>query len=114
MFIFDRTIDMYAPFLHEFTYQAMANDLLQIENGQKYTYSYIDQDSKPATKEVVLNENDKVWVEIRHKHMKDCIDKLMKDFNEFLGENAGFTDKYVEFIIIIKLLYIYIYIYLFI
>ncbi|CAJ0836893.1 2377_t:CDS:10 [Entrophospora sp. SA101] len=93
LFVFDRTIDMYSPFLHEFTYQAMANDLLKIENGQKYNYTYVDQDGQPATKDVVLDDNDKVWVEVRHKHMKDCIDKLMKDFNEFLGENSEFTDK---------------------
>lgn len=34
--ITDRTMDMYAPFVHEFTYQAMANDLLPIVNGTKF------------------------------------------------------------------------------
>jgi len=40
LLITDRTIDLVAPFLHEFTYQAMANDLLQIEDGTKYTCVY--------------------------------------------------------------------------
>jgi syntaxin-binding protein 1 len=34
--ITDRTMDMVAPFVHEFTYQAMANDLLPITNGSKF------------------------------------------------------------------------------
>ena len=36
LFITDRTMDVFAPFLHEFTYQAMCNDLLPIDNGTKY------------------------------------------------------------------------------
>lgn len=38
LIITDRTMDMIAPFVHEFTYQAMANDLLPIENGTKFAY----------------------------------------------------------------------------
>jgi hypothetical protein len=30
-------MDTIAPFVHEFTYQAMANDLLPIEDGTRYT-----------------------------------------------------------------------------
>ena len=39
MFITDRSMDVMAPFLHEFTYQAMCNDLLKIEDGAKYKLS---------------------------------------------------------------------------
>ncbi|CAG8830494.1 28211_t:CDS:10, partial [Gigaspora margarita] len=61
LFILDRTVDMYTPVLHEFTYQAMANDLLPIENGQKYTYSYADEDGSSANKEALLDETDSIW-----------------------------------------------------
>ena len=37
MIITDRSMDVVAPFLHEFTYQAMINDLLPVINGTKYT-----------------------------------------------------------------------------
>ncbi len=37
LIITDRSMDMMAPFVHEFTYQAMANDLLPIEDGTKFT-----------------------------------------------------------------------------
>ncbi len=35
-------MDVMAPLIHEFTYQAMANDLLPIEDGSKYTLRAID------------------------------------------------------------------------
>ncbi|CAG8502725.1 19763_t:CDS:2, partial [Racocetra fulgida] len=72
---------------------AMANDLLKIENGQKFTYSYVGQDGSSATREALLDESDNIWVDVRHKHMKDCIDQLMTDFNKFLDENSTITDK---------------------
>lgn len=33
-------MDLQAPLVHEFTYQAMANDLLPIEDGTKYSCVY--------------------------------------------------------------------------
>ena len=36
LIITDRSMDTVAPLVHEFTYQAMANDLLTIEGGTKY------------------------------------------------------------------------------
>ena len=36
MLITDRTMDIAAAMVHEFTYQAMANDLLEITDGVKF------------------------------------------------------------------------------
>ena len=36
MLITDRTMDIASTMVHEFTYQAMANDLLEITNGVKF------------------------------------------------------------------------------
>jgi syntaxin-binding protein 1 len=38
LFITDRSMDLYAPFLHEFTYQAMINDLLDVIDGRIYRF----------------------------------------------------------------------------
>jgi syntaxin-binding protein 1 len=38
LLITDRSMDLQAPFIHEFTYQAMANDLLPIEDGSRYSF----------------------------------------------------------------------------
>lgn len=38
MFVVDRSMDPVAPFLHEFTYQAMIHDLLPLDEGPTYRY----------------------------------------------------------------------------
>ena len=38
LFIVDRAMDLMAPLVHEFTYQAMALDLLNVSDGDKLTY----------------------------------------------------------------------------
>ncbi|KAG8628632.1 hypothetical protein KVT40_002497 [Elsinoe batatas] len=95
LYIVDRSIDVMAPFLHEFTYQAMAFDLLPIRDGDKVTYKTVvnegrrDQESKDAE----ISENDKIWVQNRHQHMKDTIEKLMGDFQKFIDSNPHFTKQ---------------------
>lgn len=98
---------MVAPFIHEFTYQAMVNDLLPIEDGVRYTFvvlylllfslfivvlRYKFQSSVGAyeDKTATLNDSDAVWTAVRHMHMQEAIVKLIADFNKFLEENAVF------------------------
>jgi syntaxin-binding protein 1 len=83
-------MDLLAPFLHEFTYQAMANDLLPIEDGVKYTYKFQTAAGVYEDKSATLTDSDNVWTDLRHMHMREAIDKLMTDFNQFMQENAGF------------------------
>ncbi|KAK4057754.1 RHO1 GDP-GTP exchange protein 2 [Microbotryomycetes sp. JL221] len=40
-------------------------------------------------KEAVLDEDDKVWAEVRHMHMKDALDKLIADFRSYAGEHGS-------------------------
>lgn len=37
----------------------------------------------------MLSDEDKVWVEVRHMHMKDALDKLIADFKAYAGEHGG-------------------------
>ncbi|KAJ6466289.1 Sec1-like snare protein [Mycena sanguinolenta] len=93
LFITDRAMDMVAPFLHEFTYQAMANDLLPIEGGNKYTYKFQSAVGEFEDKTATLTDADTVYTGVRHMHMREAIDKLMADFNKFLEENAVFKGE---------------------
>lgn len=95
LIVTDRSMDLMAPLIHEFTYQAMAHDLLPIKDGDKTTFHMIVNEGSPDAeeKDMELTEKDKVWVENRHRHMKDTIDKLMSDFQRFLDENPHFTNS---------------------
>jgi len=92
--IADRSMDLMAPFVHEFTYQAMAHDLLSIDDREKVTYRMrINEGTREMEeKDAELSDKDKVWVDNRHRHMKDTIDKLMGDFQKFLDANPHFRD----------------------
>ncbi|KAK7928065.1 Sec1-like protein [Apiospora marii] len=94
LLVTDRSMDIMAPLVHEFTYQAMAHDLLPIKEGDKTTFHMTVNEGAPDAeeKDMELNDKDKVWVDNRHRHMKDTIDKLMSDFQKFLDQNASFTD----------------------
>lgn len=95
LYILDRSMDLIAPLVHEFTYQAMIHDLLPIKEGEKIAYKVTTNEGQAnqETKELSITEKDKIWLSNRHQHMKDTIDRLMGDFQKFLDENPHFANK---------------------
>lgn len=91
LLIVDRSIDTVAPLLHEFTYQAMANDLLNItDGGTRYRYKITTGADGMKDKDVLLDESiDPVWASIRHTHIAECINYVIGNFNKFLSENKA-------------------------
>jgi syntaxin-binding protein 1 len=94
LYITDRAMDLMAPFVHEFTYQAMAFDLLPINEADKVTFRTIVNEEDPGAeeKDMEISDKDKIWVENRHRHMKDTLDKLIGDFHKFIADNPQFTN----------------------
>lgn len=96
LLITDRTMDLMSPLVHEFTYQAMALDLLDIKDSEKTTYKTVSAKGqrKEEVKEVELGEADTIWTAYRHMHMKDLLPKLTGDFKKFRDANPQFNEKY--------------------
>jgi len=91
LIILDRGYDPMAPLLHEFTYQAMANDLVFIEDGSKYVYEYTGEDGSPVNKTVILDDNDALWVQYRHTFIAEVTSGLGDQFKRFMSENRAAT-----------------------
>ena len=88
-------MDLFAPLIHEFTYQAMVHELLPVEEGDKTIYKTVFNKGSPneEEREMELGENDKIWLENRHLHMKDLLTKLVEDFRKFKAENPQFAER---------------------
>ena len=93
--ITDRSMDLMAPLLHELTYQAMAHDLLAIKDTDKVRIRLCINEGRPDAedKDMELHDGDKIWVDNRHRHMKDTLDKLVTDFHKFIEANAHFAKE---------------------
>eukprot|EP01069_Polyplicarium_translucidae_P009054 Polyplicarium_translucidae@DN3284_c0_g2_i3.p1 len=99
--IIDRSIDCAPLFLHEYTYQAVAYDLLgiscastleEVEAQQgddahaddTYQYEFTSNQGKLERKVALLNESDEVWLRYRHRHITAV--------NKFFQRRARTTD----------------------
>lgn len=92
LYITDRSLDLAAPLLHEFTYQAMIFDLLPIYSHDKIQFKTKVNEGE-APKMLDIHEADDIWVEYRHRHAKDTIDELIQRFARYNEKNSMYTQQ---------------------
>ncbi|KAJ0052970.1 hypothetical protein Pint_00249 [Pistacia integerrima] len=89
LLILDRSVDQIAPVIHEWTYDAMCHDLLNMD-GNKYVFEVPSKTgAKPEKKEVLLEDNDPVWLELRHAHIADASERLHDRMTNFVSKNKA-------------------------
>ncbi|KAK8940443.1 SNARE-interacting protein KEULE [Platanthera zijinensis] len=87
LLIIDRSIDQIAPVIHEWTYDAMCHDLLNME-GNKYVQEVPGKTrSTSEKKEVLLEDHDPIWLELRHAHIADASERLHEKMTNFMSRN---------------------------
>ncbi|KAK2702793.1 hypothetical protein QYM36_018612 [Artemia franciscana] len=75
LLIIDRGVDGVSPLLHELTLQAMAYDLLPIENN---VYKYLDSG---VEKHFILDEHNELWKKHRHLHIAVVSKNIRKNID---------------------------------
>ncbi|KAF3448419.1 hypothetical protein FNV43_RR09132 [Rhamnella rubrinervis] len=89
LLILDRSVDQIAPIIHEWTYDAMCHDLLNME-GNKYVHEVPNKSGgPPEKKEVLLEDHDPVWLELRHAHIADASERLHEKMTNFVSKNKA-------------------------
>ena len=96
LLLMDRKNDCLSPLMHEFTYEAMVNDLLPVEDD-RITYNSINAgtakeattNEKTTKMDALLNDNDEVWMELRGMHIADVIQTLSTKIRDIVNSNTG-------------------------
>ncbi|KAK2708306.1 hypothetical protein QYM36_014046 [Artemia franciscana] len=101
LLVIDRGVDGVSPLLHELTFQAMAYDLLPSEND---VYNCL---KSGVEKNVLVNENDDHWKELRHQIIAVAFQNISKNWKTYVNNlkkslTAGDKSSISDLLILIK------------
>jgi hypothetical protein len=90
LLLLDRcSFDPVTPALHFCTYQAMVNDMLDVNEG-----GFINMEIKGKKRDVLLSDKDDLWYQLKYKHMVDVASGLTASKDDILRRHPS-TAKFV-------------------
>lgn len=95
LLISDRTLDLFAPLLHEFTYQAMAMDIVEsLERNDTYIYeSENEKGEKQRLESRLDSETDETWLALRHTHIIEASELMVAKIGDLIKNNPMMVDR---------------------
>ncbi|XP_025908599.1 syntaxin-binding protein 2-like, partial [Nothoprocta perdicaria] len=90
LLIVDRAFDLVTPLLHELTLQAMAYDVLELRHD---TFRY-ETSGEGRERTVLLDEDDELWVQLRHLHIADVSREVTEQLRSFCASKRLHPDKF--------------------
>lgn len=93
--ITERSLDQFAPMLHDFNYQAMAYDVsTDIGSDDVYHYQAENEAGEMEDKSSKLSDLvDQDWVDLRHLHIIDANEQITGKIKEFIAKNPLLVDR---------------------
>ena len=90
LLLLDRADDCMTPLMHDFHYQSMVYDLLNVKGDRITTQAETAEDAtETEAKDFLLDEKDELWVELRGKHIAQVIDILSARIREIMNSSTG-------------------------
>mmetsp|Transcript_4945 Transcript_4945/g.14880 ORF Transcript_4945/g.14880 Transcript_4945/m.14880 type:complete len:712 (+) Transcript_4945:88-2223(+) len=91
--VLDRMADPITPLVHEFTFQAMIHDVLQLDTskpgGSRYNPQRKDDAANAAADLVLEDESFESWVKFKHQHVADVSQKQNAELKSFIDGNPA-------------------------
>lgn len=94
LLIIDRATDVVSPLMHEFSYQAMAHDLLKLDYRKPggAHYESKEEDEKGNKKVIPIDdeEKDPIWSHVRHLFVESAHTKAQDALRHFLDNDTAY------------------------
>jgi len=89
LLIVDRSVDPIAPVIHEWTYDAMLHDLIDLQDHNTFKYDVVTNAGKTESRTAVIDDHDMLWQELRNLHIAEANLRLNDKMQQFNSMNKA-------------------------